>query len=290
MTRAAVLVAELVVLLAGVSLGLHLLQRRVGAHRLRAWMGGPPALAALKGIAVGFATPFCTYSAVPVLIGLRQAGVPVAGWVAFIVAAPILDPVLFGALALIVGVEIALVYTTLAFAAALAAALAAHALGVGRRPHDVPEAPRGNPAPPEWRGLPTELPGAWRASAAVLRSVGPVLLAGVAIGLAIEALVPPATAARLSGEASALAIPAAAALGAPLYFHTELLVPIAESLHAAGVGAGALVALTIAGAGANVPEFVVLRRLVGTPLIAAFAGFVLVVAMAGGLTAEIVAG
>ena len=55
---------------------------------------------------VGFVTPFCTYSAIPMLVGFRQAGVQPAGYVAFIVAAPVLDPLLFGALVLIVGVSI----------------------------------------------------------------------------------------------------------------------------------------------------------------------------------------
>ena len=112
------LVAELVVLFVGVTLGVELLQRRLGADRLRAWMGGTSVVAALKGIVVGFITPFCTYSAVPLLIGLRRAGGPAAGYVAFIVAAPVLDPVLFGALVIIVGLDVALAYLAIAFTAA----------------------------------------------------------------------------------------------------------------------------------------------------------------------------
>ncbi len=289
MAGTALLVGELVALLVGVAAALHLLERRVGAARLREWLGGRPLAAALKGIAVGFVTPFCTYSAVPLLIGLRRAGVPTAGWVAFIVAAPILDPVLFGALALIVGIEVAAAYAAVAFAAALTAALAAHAVDLGSRLPTMPAAD-GEPGSPAWRGLRAELPAAGREAARLLRSIGPLLLAGVTVGLAIEALVSPETAAGLTGRASALAIPAAAALGTPLYFHTELLVPVADSLRAAGVGAGALVALTIAGAGANVPEFVVLRRLATSRVIGVFAGYVFAVAVAGGVVAQLVAG
>ena len=83
---------------------------------------------------------------------------------------------------------------------------------------------------------------------------------GVAIGLAIDRLVSadrlqasPATTAR-----SPFRSPPGSAHRC--YFSTELFVPIADSLHAAGVGVGAIVALTIAGAGANVPEFVILSK------------------------------
>ena len=43
-------------------------------------------------------------------------------------------------------------------------------------------------------------------------------------------------------------------LGTPLYFSTELFVPIAHSLEGAALGVGAIVALTICGDGADLPE------------------------------------
>ena len=75
LSGAALLVAEMIALLLVVTLAVTLLQRRLGDATIRRWMGGPPRRAALKGIAVGFITPFCTYSAIPVLVGMRQAGV-----------------------------------------------------------------------------------------------------------------------------------------------------------------------------------------------------------------------
>ena len=78
------LFGELLVLFLGVSFGLALLRRRLGDDRLRSLMGASPIKAALRGIMIGFITPFCTYSAIPVLVSLRQAGVPPAGYVAFI--------------------------------------------------------------------------------------------------------------------------------------------------------------------------------------------------------------
>ena len=119
----AVLVAEMIALLLGVTFGVTLMQRRLGDDTLRRWMGGPPRRAALKGIALGFVTPFCTYSAIPVLVGMRQAGVRPAGYAAFIFAAPVVNPALVGVLALIVGPAGAALYVVTAFAAAFLLAL-----------------------------------------------------------------------------------------------------------------------------------------------------------------------
>ncbi len=133
-----ILAAELIALFLGVSFFVQLFQRRMGRARLRTWMGGRPLTAAIKGIGVGFVTPFCTFTAIPMLVGLRKAEVPPAGYVAFIVAAPVLDPVLFGALVVIVGIGSAAVYLTVAFVAALSLALVAQRVEIGNHLKPLP--------------------------------------------------------------------------------------------------------------------------------------------------------
>ena len=308
------LLAELVILFFGVAAAIHLFQRRVGERRLRAWMGGHPVGAALKGIGVGFLTPFCTYSAIPMLIGLQRAGVPPAGYVAFIVAAPVLDPVLFGALAIIASPAAAGLYTVVALLGALALALVAQrtrldeqlrnpvvtgtaaleTAATGRSSHS----PRTAPADSTeactdqrpWRGFRRESRDAVGSAFALLRSVIALLVAGVLVGLAIESLVTPEGVAAVLGANQTWGVPLAAALGTPLYFHTSLFVPIANSLANAGVGTGPIVALTIAGAGANVPEFVILSRLVRSPIIGIFMAYVFGLALIGGGVAHLALG
>lgn len=306
------LLVELVILFAGVAFFVELIQRKLGPEKLRAWMGGSPVRAALKGIVIGFITPFCTYSAVPLLVGLRRAGVPPAGYTAFIVAAPVLDPVLFGALILIVGVNVAVTYAVVAFTAALTLALIAQRVGIERFLKPLPRVPAvvgaetvstDHSGPDEaeieggcdstdrspWQGWRPEVRSATTHTTALLRSFGPLVVLGVAIGLVIETSVSPDTVAGITGDNNSFAIPLAAVLGTPLYFSTELFVPIADSLHAAGIGAGAIVALTIAGAGANVPEFIILSRLAQPRLISIFFGYVFAVAAMGGVLAQMIA-
>jgi uncharacterized membrane protein YraQ (UPF0718 family) len=314
------LVLELATLFFGVAFAVHIAQRWLGEERLRRWMGGTPVVSALKGIAVGSVTPFCTYSAIPMLVGLRRAGVPPAGYVAFIVAAPVLDPVLFGALVIIVGIEASIVYVGVVFSAALGLAVLAQQLNVERflKPvrqevlvgggaapgsgRDLPgcEAPRETPgcdtprdvpdrAGP-WRGLADETRDAGRGAIRLLRSMSPVLLIGVGLGVVIELVAPTDLVASIAGDGNGLAIPIAAGLGTPLYVNTGLFVPLADSLAAVGVGVGAIVALTIAGAGANIPEFVLLGKVARAPALLTLVGYVFTVAVVGGVLAQAVAG
>ena len=307
-----ILVLELLALFVGISFLVEILQRRLGPEQLRRWIGGRPPVAALKGVAIGFVTPFCTYSAVPLLVGLRRAGVPPAGYIAFIAAAPVLDPILFGALWLITGPTVAVIYAIVTFTAAMTLALIAEHIGVERhlRPVDEPVTTVARTASPvtvptepadcasscapeerePWRGWRIEASAALRGSGSLLRAFGPLMAVGITIGLAIEAFVSPDIAADVTTGAPWLSIPIASALGTPLYFSTELFVPIAHSLEGAGVGVGAIVALTISGAGANLPEFVVLSRMARPAAVSVFFAFVFSVAIAGGTLAHLVAG
>lgn len=304
------LIFELLALFFGVAFLVHYSQAWLGEERLRRWMGGPPVIAALKGIGVGFITPFCTYSAIPMFLGLQRAGVSPAGYVAFIVAAPVLDPILFGALVLIVGWNAAVVYLAVAFTAAMALALVAERVDVSRFMKPVTEAVAAPRAPVpalatvgsgpddlatcedscspthQWQGWREEAREAALAATGLLRRLGPIVLLGVAIGIAIELLVPPEVVATVAGGDNPLAIPLAAGMGTPLYINTELFVPIADSLATVGVGIGAIVALTISGAGANLPEFVILSRLARTGVLVVFVGYVFAVAIVGGFLAQ----
>ena len=115
-----------------------------------------------------------------------------------------------------------------------------------------------------------------------------LIAAGVGVGLAIGLLVPTDALAGIAGAHNPLAVPTAAAAGIPLYFGTELFVPIGDALHAKGAGTGAIVALVIAGAGANIPEFALLTRIARGRIVAAFFAYVFAVAVTAGLLTDLI--
>ncbi|WP_432068638.1 permease [Streptomyces sp. C10-9-1] len=299
----AVLLAELAVLVVAVAVLLALAARRIGVARLRDWLGSGRLRGALKGILLGFLTPFCSYSAIPVVAGMIDARIRTATIAGFLLASPLLDPIVVGVLLALFGWQATLAYAVVAFAAVLSAALAADAAHLER--HLTPaRAPAGHVAPPAgirgpggaadcgapdpfgdespWRGRRAEARSALRYALDLVRRLAVPMVLAVIIAAAIVGFVPQDLVARWSGSGNPLAVPVAALLGVPFYVSTEAFLPIASALHSGGMALGAVFALVISAAGVNVPELGLLGRLLPPRLLAAYTLAVVGVAMAVG--------
>jgi uncharacterized membrane protein YraQ (UPF0718 family) len=284
----AVIFAELLVLFLVVSTGVALAQRVVGPARLQSWMGGGTVVGTLKGIALGAATPFCSCSTVPVLVGLLRARVPVTSTTAFLIASPLVDPFVFGAIWLLFGLREAIVFTALAVLGTLAAAALARALRVERflKRFRV----EGDVVDPEpWRGWSAELPTAGRVAVGDLRAVLVPLVLGVSVGALIYGAVPTDLLAQVAGPESALAVPVAALLSVPVYLRAETALPIGLALLNGGMGLGPVFAFVVAGAGISLPEMAMLTAVFRRRLLVGFAATVMAVAISAGYLVPLLA-
>ena len=151
-------------------------------------------------------------------------------------------------------------------------------------------------------GLPTTAPavevpvteGRWAGRAAHLfreavgqfRSFLPHIAIGVGIGAVAHGFVPDDLLVRYAGPDDLLAIPVAALIGVPLYVRGSTMIPIALTLTAKGMGIGAVIALVIGGAGASLPEVVMLKRMFRWPILAVFLFSVFGIAITTGYLAE----
>lgn len=120
------------------------------------------------------------------------------------------------------------------------------------------------------------------------RKLLPFIILGVAIGSIIHGFLPADLVVRLAGSDNPMAIPVSAAVGIPLYLRVSTMVPIAASLIAKGMSIGAVVALIIGGAGASLPEVAMLRGIFKTPLLVAFIGSVMVMAISAGFLVSVI--
>ncbi len=132
-----------------------------------------------------------------------------------------------------------------------------------------------------WRGWRTEAAAAGRAAAGQLRGLLFPLAVTSGIGLLIAGAAPERLVSDLSGSTTAYAIPAAAALGVPVYLPTEALAPLGWALRDAGVGTGPIFAFMITAASLSLPEFVLLARLFRLRLIAGLIAAVGAIAVGG---------
>jgi uncharacterized protein len=108
------------------------------------------------------------------------------------------------------------------------------------------------------------------------------MVAAAALAAVLLGFIPQELIARWAGPDNPLAIPAAAVLGTPFYVSTEAFLPIAATLHATGMGLGAVIALTVSAAGVNVPELALLARMMKPRLLAGYTLAILAVATVTG--------
>lgn len=113
------------------------------------------------------------------------------------------------------------------------------------------------------------------------------LLLGAGIGAFIYGFFPQDLVVRLAGPGNPWSIPIAAGVGVPMYIRAETVIPISAALVGKGMGVGTVLALIIGGAGASIPEMIILGSMFRKKLVFAFALNVFLVAIAAGYLVDL---
>lgn len=113
------------------------------------------------------------------------------------------------------------------------------------------------------------------------------LLLGAGIGAFIYGFFPQDLVVRLAGPGNPWSIPIAAAIGVPMYIRAETIIPISAALVGKGMGLGTVLALIIGGAGASIPEIIILGSMFKRKLIAFFVLNVFLAAIAAGYLVDV---
>lgn len=113
------------------------------------------------------------------------------------------------------------------------------------------------------------------------------LLLGAGIGAFIYGFFPQELVVQWAGPDNPWSIPVAALIGVPMYIRAETVIPISAALVGKGMGVGTVLALIIGGAGASIPEMIILSSMFKKKLIFAFALNVLLVAIAAGYLVDL---
>ena len=240
-------------------------------------------------LAAGFGalTPFCACSTIPMTVGFLQAGVAFGATMSFLIASPLLNPIILGMLATMVGVKAMLTYFVFAFSCSVIGGWALEKIGAARwaRVGQAPQSPcccgeSHASTRPQSRGARISL--AFDRAWASLRPVLPYLLIGVALGAGIYGYLPQDIVLQVAGADNPLAVPVAAVVGIPLYIRAETAIPIGVALMQKGMSLGAVIALVIGGAGMAIPEMSMLLGIFRKPLVALIVAVIFLTAVLSG--------
>ena len=267
-------VPKVLLLLLGIITVVTLIRGFFPPERVRAALAGRGLLAGtVTAASFGIVTPFCSCSAVPLFIGFVEAGIPLGVTFAFLISSPMVNEVALVLLWGLFGPGIALVYVAAGLTVAIVGGLVIGKLGMERYVEDYVWALQGKGGTMvtiklTWADRVHE---AWAYTKDLVRRIAPYLLVGIGIGALIHGYAPTELVAAIGGRSNPFAVPIVVLIAIPLYSNAAGTIPIVQALLGKGMPLGTTLAFMMAITAISLPEFIILRRVIRWPLIAAFA-------------------
>ena len=267
-------VVKITLLLVGIIFIVTVLRSYMSLERTRALLGGKrEGVGNLMAAGLGVITPFCSCSAVPAFIGFVSAGIPIGVTMSFLIASPLVNEIAIGLLLGMFGVGPTLLYVAAGLTIAVVAGWILGRLHAERwvEPFVFQTTLRG-----EVIDDASQLSWVDRVTmgreevVTILRRIWPYLLIGIGVGAVIHGWVPTGFFTTYASADNPLGVVAAVAIGVPLYSNAAGVMPLVQSLYAAGIPMGTLLAFMMSDVALSVPELILLRRVLKPPLLVAF--------------------
>ncbi len=231
---------KVLLLLVGVVFAMGIVHTYVSPERTRSLLSGRR-LGAGNAMAasLGIVTPFCSCSAVPLFIGFLQAGVPLGVTFSFLIAAPMVNEVALALLFGLFGWKVAALYLGLGLSIAIFAGIVIGKLGMERHLEDwvqkLQNSQSGGGVEMARMGWGERIEYGFQHVREIVGKVWPYILVGIALGAGIHGYVPEDFMASIMGkDAPWWSLPAAVAIGVPMYTNAAGIIPIVEALMGKG--------------------------------------------------------
>ncbi|MBM6126951.1 permease [Staphylococcus epidermidis] len=276
---------ELLVLFIVVSFIVSIIQQIVSEEKIKHFLSKPnQVINYILGMIFGAITPFCSCSTIPILAGLLNSKVPFGPAVSFLIASPLMNPLMIFMLWALLGWKVAIVYFIVLAIFSILTGFVFSKMNLAETYKGVNVKGDGFFANKTESLFKQALNDAW----AFLYPMLPYLFIGVFIGAFIYGFVPETFITKYASGGGIISVFIASIIGIPMYIRPETMLPIAEALASKGMSLGTVVALIIGGAGASIPEVVLLSKLFKKKFVISFVIAILVVAISTGLLVNIV--
>ena len=275
---------ELLLLFIVVSFIVSLIQQVVSEEKIKKLLSKPnKAVNYILGMIFGAVTPFCSCSTIPILAGLLNSKVPFGPAMSFLIASPLMNPLMIFMLWTLLGWKVAIVYFVVLAIFSILTGLVFSKMNLAESYKGVNVKGDGFFANKTGSRFKQALNDAW----AFLYPMLPYLFIGVFIGAFIYGFIPEEFITKYASGDGFISVFIASVIGIPMYIRPETMLPIAEALVSKGMSLGTVVALIIGGAGASIPEVVLLSKLFKKKFVISFIIAILIVAIATGLMVNI---
>lgn len=276
-------VPKIFVLLTVVIFVITYIRSYFSAVRSRSLLAGHKHWGHLMAGGLGVLTPFCSCSAVPVFIGFLEGGIPLGVTMTFLIASPTVNELAIALLFGLFGWKITALYIGSGLVIAIVGGLIIGALKMEKYVEDyVWQMKFGNMPDEHVPSQKERIVQAWAHVKGIISKIWIYVIIGIGIGALIHGYVPEEWIATHLGTNSWWTVPAAVAIGVPLYGNCGSTLPVIQALITKGVPIGTALALMMAITAISLPEIILLRRVLKPRLLALFIAIVSIAIMAVG--------
>ena len=283
--------AKILLLLVGMIYLIAWLRASLNLEKLRAFLAGKGRAAGyFIGAAFGAITPFCSCSSIPLFLGFCSARIPIGVSMAFIITSPLINEVGIVLLWGILGWKFTLVYVLAGMLAGIGGGILMDALKAQRWLTPLVQENLRTTGAIEDENLEQKLliegkknrlgikqrhAFAWFETSLILKKIWIWVIIGVGAGAALHGYVPENWFSQNLGSGQWWSVPAAVALGIPLYTNVTGIVPVMQSLLAKGLPIGTTLAFCMSTVAASLPEILMLKQVMQWKILAVFIAYLL---------------
>ncbi len=270
-------VSKIYVLLVVMIYLIALARASLNVERVRDFLAGRHrGVGYLLGSGFGAITPFCSCSSIPVFLGFTSAGIPVGITMAFLLTSPLINEVAVLLLLSLLGWKFTLLYVLVGMAVGVLGGIFLDQIRAERWLQSFARKAleRGQQQSPTESGPAARLSFAERHQFAksetgeIFGRVWKWVIIGVGLGAALHGFVPDGWIEAHLGDGQWWSVPAAVALGIPLYSNATGVIPVMESLIVNGLPIGTTLAFCMSTVAASFPEFILLKQVMQWRLLA----------------------
>jgi uncharacterized membrane protein YraQ (UPF0718 family) len=267
-------VPKILLLLSGMIFLISLFQTFIDTQKVRVMVEKRgEGVGNLMAAVFGAITPFCSCSSVPLFIGFMQAGIPMGITFSFLITSPLMNEIAFVLLIGLFGWKIALLYLLSGITIGVISGLILGRMKLERyvegfvydiKPQNSEQILEETPTWTE------RINRAMMSTREIVSKVWLFVIVGIGIGAFIHGFVPQDALTGIMGEGAWWSVPVSVLLGIPLYSNAAGIIPIISALLSKGASLGTTLAFMMSVVGLSLPEAIILKRVLKTPLLVIF--------------------
>lgn len=254
------------------------LRAAMDVERARGYLAGRHRfLGYLLGSSFGAITPFCSCSSIPVFLGFTSAGIPVGITMAFLLTSPLINEVAVLLLLGLMGWEFTIIYVLVGMSIGILGGVLLDLMRAERwlqpfaaKAYQQAQEHMGQLDVEEARALSFQERHAFAKAETqdIFSRVWKWVIIGVGLGAGLHGFVPEGWLESHLGDGQWWSVPAAVAMGIPLYSNATGVIPVMESLLLKGLPVGTTLAFCMSTVAASFPEFILLKQVMQWRLLA----------------------